>query len=297
LSPDTAAFISLSPDTKEDVMAQTVLLITDRPAFEAAWSAACLEAGLSARKVAPEVAAGALSHGVGAVFDAGSASFDEDELLSCVALSRALGALPAVALPEGDLFAGIEDVLEELCGGLVSRTDGEVTRVTNGLSRRCDSGRQNRFEYLSVSPRGGELIAVLGDGTTQVLARPIGAEDNGGEVEYIVLADDAASATIELSGGQRVVLTASEVALSAHAVNGAAPIPASLGDVDGVRLGQRLRALRLAEGLTQAELARRTGIHRPNIARVEAGRHTPSLETLARLASAIGVPIKRVLAD
>ena len=57
------------------------------------------------------------------------------------------------------------------------------------------------------------------------------------------------------------------------------------------------RELRAAAGLTQAELARRTGIHRPNIARVEAGRHTPSLETLARLASAIGVPTTTVLAE
>ena len=71
----------------------------------------------------------------------------------------------------------------------------------------------------------------------------------------------------------------------------------SNGSVDGVRLGARIRELRLAAGLTQAELARRTGIHRPNIARVEAGRHTPSLETLARLASAIGVPTTRVLDD
>lgn len=278
-------------------MAQTVLLITDRPAFEAAWSAACSDAGLSARKVAPDAAPEALSHGVGAVFDASSAGFDEDELLSCVALSRALGALPAVALPEGDHFAGIEDVLEELCGGLVSRTDSEVARVTSGLSRRCDSERQTRFEYLSVSPRGGELLAVLGDGTTQVLARPVTPEDDGSEVKAILLADDAGSATIQLGENLSVVLTAADVAARARPMNGVEPMAASLGDVDGVRLGQRLRALRLAEGLTQAELARRTGIHRPNIARVEAGRHTPSLETLARLAAAIGVPIKRVLSD
>ncbi|MBX3275775.1 MAG: helix-turn-helix transcriptional regulator [Sandaracinaceae bacterium] len=74
--------------------------------------------------------------------------------------------------------------------------------------------------------------------------------------------------------------------------NGASHAPVG---IDGVRLGQRIRELRLAAGLTQAELARRTGIHRPNIARVEAGRHTPSLETLARLASAIGVPTTAVL--
>ncbi|MBK6575373.1 MAG: helix-turn-helix transcriptional regulator [Sandaracinaceae bacterium] len=67
--------------------------------------------------------------------------------------------------------------------------------------------------------------------------------------------------------------------------------------MDGARLGARLRALRLEAGLTQAELARRTGIHRPNIARVEAGRHTPSLETLARLAQAIGVSTSHVLVE
>ncbi len=278
-------------------MAQTVLLITDRPAFEASWSAACQDAGLSARHVAPEAASGALVYGIGAVFDASSQGFDEDELLSYVALSRALGALPAVALPSGGTFAGIEDVLEELCGGLVSRTESEVARVMSGLCRRCDTERQLRFEYLSVSPRGGELIAVLGDGTTLVLARPLSSEDGGTEIQAIVLAEDAGSAVIELSGGRRISLTAPEVAARFKTSNGAEPLPASLGDVDGVRLGQRLRALRLAEGLTQAELARRTGIHRPNIARVEAGRHTPSLETLARLAAAIGVPIKRVLSD
>ena len=65
--------------------------------------------------------------------------------------------------------------------------------------------------------------------------------------------------------------------------------------IDGEKLGARLRELRLAAGLTQAELARRTGIHRPNIARVEAGRHTPSLETLARIANAIGVSTTHVL--
>jgi transcriptional regulator with XRE-family HTH domain len=48
-------------------------------------------------------------------------------------------------------------------------------------------------------------------------------------------------------------------------------------------------------GITQAELARRTGIHRPNIARVEAGRHTPSLETVARLAEALGTSPARIL--
>jgi DNA-binding XRE family transcriptional regulator len=123
----------------------------------------------------------------------------------------------------------------------------------------------------------------------------VAAADDNSEISAIELAADAVSASITLAGGGQLTLSAQDV--GAKDAAGGHVAPASLGDVDGVRLGQRLRALRLAAGLTQAELARRTGIHRPNIARVEAGRHTPSLETLARLAAAIGVPTTRVLAD
>lgn len=60
-------------------------------------------------------------------------------------------------------------------------------------------------------------------------------------------------------------------------------------------IGQRLREARKRRGLTQVEMARRTGIHQPNIARLEAGRHTPALETLERLATAIGCPLAELL--
>jgi DNA-binding XRE family transcriptional regulator len=277
-------------------MAPTVLLFTDRPTFEQAWTPACQSAGFAVRAMSPDTVGDQLAGGVGAVFDAASQGFDEDELLACVGLARALGANPVVALPD-DGFASIEDVLAELCRGLVARA-GDPSRMATGLARRCDVGRESRFEYLSVSPRGTELLAILGDGTTALLSRPVGESDDGSDIANIRLADDARSAEVELGSGARFTVDASELTPARPSQNGhASALPATLGDVDGVRLGQRLRQLRLSAGLTQAELARRTGIHRPNIARVEAGRHTPSLETLARLAAAIGVPTTRVLAD
>ncbi|MBW2507413.1 MAG: helix-turn-helix transcriptional regulator, partial [Deltaproteobacteria bacterium] len=75
-------------------------------------------------------------------------------------------------------------------------------------------------------------------------------------------------ATLRLKSGAASQL-AVDAALSSDGANGRSDIA-----IDGEKLGARLRELRLAAGLTQAELARRTGIHRPNIARVEAGRHT-----------------------
>ncbi len=46
--------------------------------------------------------------------------------------------------------------------------------------------------------------------------------------------------------------------------------------------------LRKQAGVTQEELARRTGISRPNIARMENGSYNPTVEMLVRLAAGIG---------
>ena len=44
-------------------------------------------------------------------------------------------------------------------------------------------------------------------------------------------------------------------------------------------------------GLSQAEVARRMGVPQPAVVRLEAGQHSPTLTTLARYASAIGVQL------
>ena len=56
-------------------------------------------------------------------------------------------------------------------------------------------------------------------------------------------------------------------------------------------LGEQLRALREGQHLSQAELARRMGSTQPAIARLEAGRVAPSLNTLDRAAAALGVEL------
>lgn len=51
--------------------------------------------------------------------------------------------------------------------------------------------------------------------------------------------------------------------------------------------GTAVRAARRDLGLSQADLARRTGILRPLVSRLEVDRHTPSLETCVRVAAAL----------
>jgi DNA-binding XRE family transcriptional regulator len=280
-------------------MSQSVLLLTDRPAFEGAWKHALDGVQLAAEVVEPSSIAEALRGGGTVVIDGGSNYFDEDELLATVGFARALRATCVVALPEDPAeLKGIEDVLDDLCPGLVERGSDNAPRVAATLARRRDPGRSRRFEYLTVSPRPNELLAILADGSAALLSRPLGEADDGSEVASISLGGDAEKATLTLGSGNEVTVAAASVTTSTGA-RPLSPVNGANGShtIDGARLGARLRELRVAAGLTQAELARRTGIHRPNIARVEAGRHTPSLETLARLASAIGVPTTHVLAE
>src|SRR5258708_29388798 len=47
-------------------------------------------------------------------------------------------------------------------------------------------------------------------------------------------------------------------------------------------------AWRARHGLSQAELARKLGLRQPNVARLEAGEHEPTIATLSRPAEVLG---------
>ena len=51
-------------------------------------------------------------------------------------------------------------------------------------------------------------------------------------------------------------------------------------------------AARIENNITQEELAQRTGIRQSNISRIESGAVSPTIETLARLASGLGKTLK-----
>ena len=64
---------------------------------------------------------------------------------------------------------------------------------------------------------------------------------------------------------------------------------ADRGAVLARAIGIKVKAIRQHRQLTQAELARRSGIARANIARIEAGAHSPTVSTLKRVAHALGI--------
>ena len=63
--------------------------------------------------------------------------------------------------------------------------------------------------------------------------------------------------------------------------------------------GQRVRAAREAAELTQDELAERVGdgLTQSYVARLEAGKHDPTVPMLRRLAVALGCPLADLIGD
>jgi len=59
-------------------------------------------------------------------------------------------------------------------------------------------------------------------------------------------------------------------------------------------IGTRIKELRKAKKMTQAELAAHSEISRSYLADVEAGRYNPSLDTLTRLARALGIEVSAI---
>ncbi len=60
-------------------------------------------------------------------------------------------------------------------------------------------------------------------------------------------------------------------------------------------IGQNIRSIRMGQGRSAREVAAAAGLAPPNLARLEAGRHEPKIETLVRLAGALRVPLAELL--
>ncbi len=60
-------------------------------------------------------------------------------------------------------------------------------------------------------------------------------------------------------------------------------------DTLAARLGNEIRKHRLAAGLTQEDLAERSGLHWTYISQVERGRRNLSVDALARIGAGLGM--------
>lgn len=60
-------------------------------------------------------------------------------------------------------------------------------------------------------------------------------------------------------------------------------------------LGTNLRIARKHLGLTQEQVAERSGVHPTEVSRIEAGKRDPQVSTVVKLAKAVELPPGRLL--
>ncbi len=63
-----------------------------------------------------------------------------------------------------------------------------------------------------------------------------------------------------------------------------------------MNIGETIRNFRLQKGMSQGDIEKRTGLLRCYLSRVENGHTIPSLDTLAKIASAMEVPLAQFFA-
>ena len=64
-----------------------------------------------------------------------------------------------------------------------------------------------------------------------------------------------------------------------------------------MKIGTTIRAFRLQKGLSQGDIEEKTGLLRCYLSRVENGHTVPSIETLAKYAQALEIPLYQLFYD
>jgi transcriptional regulator with XRE-family HTH domain len=64
-----------------------------------------------------------------------------------------------------------------------------------------------------------------------------------------------------------------------------------------MNIGETIRTYRLQKGMSQGDIEKRTGLLRCYLSRVENGHTIPSLDTLAKIAGAMDVPLGQFFTD
>jgi transcriptional regulator with XRE-family HTH domain len=64
-----------------------------------------------------------------------------------------------------------------------------------------------------------------------------------------------------------------------------------------MNIGETIRNFRLQKGMSQGDIEKRTGLLRCYLSRVENGHTIPSLDTLAKIATSMDVPLAHFFAD
>lgn len=168
-----------------------------------------------------------------------------------------------------------------------------IASVVELVRARLDPAAARTLRAVRYQPNENTFFVVFKNGKTYELPRDVIEEDDGTTIvgEPAVIHGGEAF-QVRLKSGRTY-----EVAWDFVLYHQEPTYPYHKGKAEqqraevrrAERIAARIRQEREARGWSLGELARRTDIQPPNLSRLESGKHVPSLETLERVADALGV--------
>ena len=64
-----------------------------------------------------------------------------------------------------------------------------------------------------------------------------------------------------------------------------------------IRIGERIKAIRLSKNMTQNQLAMECDFEKASLSRIESGLSNPTVRTLNKISEALDVPLANFFAD
>ena len=157
------------------------------------------------------------------------------------------------------------------------------------LAPKVSTNVAARIWAASYDPKRDAFRVSLENGKIFLLQRPI-PDDDHSEVLLYIEGDGEVFTVLQASGNEFSVPwdVIQTIAIGKKRAD---------NTEIGKRIGQRVKALRKKYGLTQNQLAKMSGVKRPNISRLEAGTHVPGILLIERLAESLQVNTSDLIVD
>jgi DNA-binding XRE family transcriptional regulator len=158
------------------------------------------------------------------------------------------------------------------------------------LAHKTTNDFEARIWAVSYDLKRNAFRVALENGKILLLQRPIPEDDLSEVLEVYIEGDGEVFTVIQVSGN--------EFSVPWDVVQSLATGKERDQNTEiGVRIGKRVKAFRKQRGLTQDQLAKMAKVKRPNISRLEAGKHAPGIIFIQRLADSLQVKISELIAD
>jgi transcriptional regulator with XRE-family HTH domain len=68
-----------------------------------------------------------------------------------------------------------------------------------------------------------------------------------------------------------------------------------MSEKESKKLGENMRRIRIEKGMSQGDICRALNLDRAHVCNIENGRQNPTLDTIAKIAKALGVEVSELM--